>query len=257
MFFILSKTLVYLILPVPFLALLLVLHLLVRSKKVKRAAFILFCAFFFLYTNPFLANQGMHWWEIPATPLKELNQEFNAAVILTGVTNMGKYPADRVHLNKGADRIMHTVQLYKLGKVPFIIVSGGSGKLIQEEEPTEAEQIKKVLLISGVAEEDILTENKSRNTYENAVFTARLLDEKNLPRDKLLLVTSAFHMRRSLACFNKAGIFPRPYSTDFYSNEQEYSPEDLFIPGNEALTQWTTLISEWTGYTIYALLGYL
>lgn len=257
MFFILSKTLVYLILPLPFLALLLIVFLLARNRKVKRGALILFCGFFFLYTNPFLANQFMRWWEIPPTPIKELHEQYNAAVILTGVTDVDKYPHDRVHLNKGADRIMHTVQLYKLGKVPLIIVSGGSGKLITEDEPTEAELIKNVLLISGVAEEDIMTEAQSRNTHENAVFTARLLKENKLPENKLLLVTSAFHMRRSLGCFKKAGLLPAPYSADFYADEPGYTPADLLIPDIGALTQWTKLISEWTGYTMYRVLGYL
>lgn len=257
MFFILSKILVYLILPVPFLALLLLLFLLIRNKKVKSIAFILFCGFFFLYTNPFLANQLMGWWEIPAIPIAELEQEFEAAIILTGVTDIDKYPRDRVHLNKGADRIMHTVQLYKLAKVPLIIVSGGSGKLISEDEPSEAELVKKVLLISGVPEQDIILETESRNTYENALNTAQLLQAKNLPTEKIMLVTSAFHMRRSMGCFKKAGLQPQPYPTDFYSDSSSYDPGSLFIPSQEALTNWTKLISEWVGFSMYAILGYL
>lgn len=257
MFFILSKTLVYLILPVPFLALLLIIFLLVRNRKLKRVFLILFCSFFFLYTNPFLANYVMRWWETPATPIAELEEAYDAAIILSGVTDTDKYPQDRVHTNKGADRILHTLQLYKLGKVPLIIVSGGSGKLITEEEAAEAELIKRVLLLSGVAEKDIMTEEESRNTYENALFTTRLIKEKNLAEDKLLLVTSAFHMRRSLASFKKAGLLPRPYAVDFYAGEPEYTPDHLLIPDPGAINQWTKLISEWTGCLMYRMSGYI
>lgn len=257
MFFILSKILAYLILPVTLLALLLLITLLARNRKVKQLAFILFCGLFFLFTNPFLANQLMRWWEISAMPIEELAPDYEAAIILTGVTALDQTPSDRVHLQKGADRIMHTVQLYKLGKFPLIVVSGGTGKLMGEEGPTEAENIKKVLLISGVPENDILLEEESRNTYENALNTARILKEKNIPTNDLLLVTSAFHMRRSLACFRQAGLSPTPYSTDFYSSEPAYTPEELIIPSEGALVSWTKLVREWVGYLMYDIMGYL
>ena len=257
MFFILSKVLTYLILPVSLLALLLLISLLSPKGKVKRGSFILFCILFFLFTNPFVANQLITWWEVPATSIQELESSYDAAIILTGVTDIDKEPQDRVHLNKGADRIMHTVQLYKLGKVPLIIVSGGSGKIISKNEPSEAEQIKKVLLVSGVPEQHILLETRSRNTYENARFTTQLLEDKELSKDNLLMVTSAFHMRRALACFLHAGISPQPYSTDFYSFDPKFTPEGLLIPTDEAIIVWKKLISEWVGYLIYDVVGYL
>lgn len=257
MFFILSKTLTYLILPVSLLAILLLIFILSKNKRIKQTSFVLFCTLFFVFTNPFLSNQLMQWWEIPAIPIHELEEEYDAAIILTGVTFIDQEPSDRVHLQRGADRIMHTVQLYKIGKVPLIIVSGGSGKLVSENEPSEAEQIKKVLLISGVPEQDILVETQSRNTYENAIFTAQMIEENKFPQNRLLLVTSAFHMRRALACFQQAGIFPQAYSADFHSKKPAYTPESLIIPTEEAITTWRKLISEWVGYLMYDIIGYI
>ena len=257
MFFILSKILTYLILPASMLALLLLIFLLVRNPKVKRVALSLFVFLFFLFTNPFIADRLIGWWEIPATPIHALEQRYEVAIILSGVTEMDKSYPDRVHLQKGADRIMHTVQLYKEGLINKIVVSGGSGSLLTENVPSEAAQIKRVLLISGVPEQDILLEERSRNTYENALYTRELLEEKSIPGKKLLLVTSAFHMRRSLGCFKNAGLNPTPYSTDFSSTEINYSPANLIVPSDGALSTWTTLIKEWLGYSIYKVMGYL
>ncbi len=239
------------------LALLLLSFLLLRNRRAKQVSLTLFTLLFFLFTNPFISNELMLWWEVPPVPVDNLDQQYEAAIILSGVTATDKQTSDRVNLHKGADRIMHTVQLYKLGKVKRIIVSGGSGKLLTEDEPTEAEQIKKILLISGVSENDIITEDQSRNTHENALFTAKLLKDNNINDEQLLLVTSAFHMRRALACFSKAGLAPQAYSTDFYSSDRSYTPDATIIPSDKALSTWTTLTKEWTGYFMYKVLGYI
>lgn len=258
MFFILSKTISYLVLPVTMLVILLLLFLFSKNVRLKKWSLALFVALFLIFTSPFLANTFMRWWEWPATPISELQQEYDAAIVLSGVTASGMEPTDRVHLHKGADRIMHTVQLYKLGKVKKIILSGGSGLLIGEQESSEANEMRKVMLISGVPEEDIWLEENSRNTRENATFTAALLAERDIDQDRLLLVTSAFHMRRSLGCFQQAGLRPEPYSTDFYTAyPADYTLDSLLIPAEGALTNWTRLMREWTGYLMYSLLGYL
>lgn len=258
MFFILSKTISYLVLPVTMLVILLLLFLFSKNVKLKKWSLALFVVLFFIFTNPFLANTLMRWWEWPATPISALQEEYEAAIVLSGVTASSMEPTDRVHLHKGADRIMHTVQLYKLGKVKKIILSGGSGLLIGEQESSEANEMRKVMLISGVPDEDILLEENSRNTFENATFTAALLAERDIEEDRILLVTSAFHMHRALGCFQQAGLRPEPYSTDFYTEyPAKYTPETLLIPNEGALSTWTRLMREWTGYLVYSLLGYL
>ena len=258
MFFILSKTITYLVLPVPLLTIFLLVFLFVQKKRIRKVAGALFVVLFFVFTSPFLINQLLQWWEVPATPIQALEGRYEAAIILGGVTASGQEPLDRIHLHKGADRIMHTVQLYKLGKVQKIIVTGGSGLLIEEADSrSEASQIEQVLLISGVLPADIILEEESRNTRENALYTARLLEETALERKKLLLVTSAFHMRRALACFREVGLQPQPYSTDFYTSEQEYDPVNLLIPTGDTFPSWNRLIKEWIGYLAYKAMGYI
>lgn len=258
MFFILSKTITYLAFPVPVMTICLLVFLFVRKQKIRRAAGTLFVSLFFLFTNPFLINQLMQWWEVSATPIQALDKSYDAAIILGGVTASNQKPLDRIHLHKGADRIMHVVQLYKLGRVKKIIVTGGSGLLVEEPDSrSEASRIEQVLLISGVPPTDILLEEESRNTRENALYTAHLLEEKPLKKERLLLVTSAFHMRRAIGCFNQLGLFPQPYSTDFYSHEQKYDPVSLLIPTGDTFSTWTHLVKEWIGYLAYSTMGYI
>src|SRR5262249_50502925 len=142
-------------------------------------------------------------WEIPPTPFADIHKQYEWGVVLSGVTKSGMTPSDRVYFSQGADRVTHTFQLYKLGYIKKILVSGGSGSLLNPEQ-READEIASVLLMMGARPEDVLTENNSRNTHESALEVKSILTGKTSP-ENCLLITSAFHMRRSAACFRKAG----------------------------------------------------
>ena len=206
------------------------------------------------FGNNFIANEVMNLWETSPTLISELPKEpYDVGIILTGVTNSGKEPYDRVFFNKGADRVMHAVQLYKLGKLKRILVTGGNGRItgvIRKEAPL----LKKVLIDCGVPANKILIESKSRNTYENALFTSDTL-KKLYPKGKFLLITSAFHMRRSKACFDKQNLPVTTYSVDYYSSERKWTPDEWLIPQAGAFLRWNVLFKEWFGYIIYDITG--
>jgi uncharacterized SAM-binding protein YcdF (DUF218 family) len=86
-----------------------------------------------------------------------------------------------------------------------IMISGGSGRLIGEVEP-EANKFMKAMVMMGVSAEDIFIENDTRNTYESAARVKPMLDSLNFRAENCLLITSAFHMRRTLACYRKVGL---------------------------------------------------
>lgn len=108
----------------------------------------------------------------------------------------------------------------------------------------------------GVPDEDILIENSSRNTHESAVEVSKILQSKTRPAD-CLLITSAAHMRRSLASFNRAGWPCKPFSTDFHGHKRKFAFDVLFIPKLEAIVWWQTMLKEWTGYVSYWVVGYI
>jgi uncharacterized SAM-binding protein YcdF (DUF218 family) len=85
--------------------------------------------------------------------------------------------------------------LYQARRAPIILLSGGDG---------EAAQMAADLAQQGMPRADMLTENRSHDTYENALYSARIL--RQIGARRILLVTSAIHMRRAAACFRKQGI---------------------------------------------------
>ena len=110
---------------------------------------------------------------------------------MRGDTHMGTLP----DLNTHADRLVHAVALYKAGKAPVILLTGGGPPGAR----TEAQQMKDILAVMGVPGKQVLLENLSRDTHDNAVYCARILKAKGMQR--ILLVTSAYHMRRAVALF--------------------------------------------------------
>ncbi|GHA79159.1 YdcF family protein [Pontibacter akesuensis] len=253
MFFILSKTLDFLLMPLVWVLLLLFLALFLRSVKWRRLSMVGAVLILVVFSNPFISNLAWRAWEVAPTPVREVGT-YDVAVVLTGVTEYHPGLTDRVHTKKGADRLLHTLQLYRLGKVDKILITGGKGFLMDDMVP-EAEQLKRILLMAKVPEEDIVIETRAVNTRENALFTAELL-ERHPEWQRVLLVTSAFHMRRAAGCFEKAGIRFDAYPTDFYSSAPIYTPDYTIIPSAISFESWHHLIHEIAGYMVYKILGY-
>jgi uncharacterized SAM-binding protein YcdF (DUF218 family) len=115
-------------------------------------------------------------------------------------------------LNEAAERLTEGLLLARALPRTRVVFSGGSASLI-EAVPSAANQIGQFLGAAGVAPERIVLEAVSRNTRENAVMTYDLLQPK--PGERWLLVTSAFHMPRSMGIFRKAGLDVIAWPVDF------------------------------------------
>jgi len=254
MFFYLSKLLDFLLLPIVWIFALLLLGLILKKPLLRKRFLIAGIGLLLFLSNPFIINDALLAWEKPPVPIAEL-PVYDAGIVLTGITSGDKSPHDRVYFNKGADRIMHALQLYRQGKIRKIIITGGSGAILQRY-GTEADELQKILLQANVPETDILVENKSRNTRENALFTKELLD-KNPEIKSTLLITSAFHMRRSEGCFQKAGLQPDLFPADFYTVDRSFTPDDLLLPQEYCLHYWSVLVHEMVGFFMYKVLGYI
>ena len=133
-----------------------------------------------------------------------------------------------------------------------LLLSGGSGSLFRQD-VKEALLMRKLAMDAGVESDRILVERTSRNTFENARETAALMREENL--HDILLITSAFHMRRSLACFEKQGLHPDIYPVDFRS-DRSHSLFN-FVPSSFALFRTTTVIREILGLVSYKIQGHI
>ena len=252
MFFFLSKTLMYLLIPTIWITGILIYAYFTKSQKRRKRSLLTALLLLFFFSNGYLGNKAIYLWEKRAVPIANL-KVYDTAIVLTGVTDSRREPRDRVYFTRGADRLLHTVQLYKMGKVKKILISGGSGLMIGKK-VSEAGDLKKAFLYCGVPEKDIFIEDKSRNTHESSVFSKQLVDSLGI-KGSFLLITSAFHMRRSEGCFVKAGLKADPFPVDFYSNDRNPSLIDL-LPLEDAISGWSLLIHEITGYLMYKIVGY-
>lgn len=254
MFFFLSKVLYFLIMPLTIIIGLWITSIFIKSQRWKRncgMSGLVLCLFF---TNEFVANETMLWWEVDAVPYAELKPH-QLGIVLTGATMSFVQPADRIYFSKGADRVTHTVDLYKRGLVEKILISGGSGMVVYEEEP-EANKFQRAMIMMGVSQNDIWIENETRNTQESAIQVKQMLDSLAISDKDCFLITSAFHMRRSQACYAKVGLYPDSFSTDFYTHPRKYTLASFLVPSLNALLIWHKLVKEWVGLLAYKVMGY-
>ena len=153
------------------------------------------------------------------------------------------------HLRPGADRAWFGAQLYRAGRAPVLILSGGNSEWSSADEP-EADAMQAFENDLGVPASAILLEDKSRNTQENAQYTKQLITEHRL--DKILLVTSALHMPRALMLFRAQGIDAIPAPTDFDAIPS-HSVLQSWLPDPEMLDKSSKAMKEYLAIGIYRL----
>lgn len=256
MFFILSKILFLFVQPINWVLGLLLFALISKNPKRKKRALIWATIFFVFFTNRLIFNQFAKAWELKTITADQIQQPYDIGILLGGYSNSQIRPNhDRFNFSNRGNRFLNAYQLYKTGKVKKLLLTGGTGDILQKN-PSEAEEVQKFLLDVGVPASDIIIESKSRNTWENAIFTKQVLDDKH-PNETYLLITSAWHIRRSIRCFEKAGVEFVPFSVDFLSERDRWAPENSLIPDRTGFYLWEMLIKEWVGCIMYKLQGYI
>lgn len=223
-----------------------------RKKSLGRKLLASAIVLFVFFSNGYIFSEVFKYWEGKNTALNQV--EYEGVILLGGYSGWNTRHVS-ISFNEGSDRFIKAIELYKKGKVKKIILSGGSGLLLKPEEK-ESELIIPLLISLGIPDSAILLENESRNTYENAVFTYQLLNEKNLADKRYILVTSAFHMRRAENCFRKTGLNFDTIRVDFRIDDDDYIPATYIVPSAVVLENWQLLIKEWLGFIAYRLKGY-
>ena len=251
-FFFLSKILSFIVTPIIWIFGLLVYAVLSKTESRKKRAVIAAVVLFYIFSNSFILDEVMRAWEIPAVKTEALGK-YDAGIVLGGMMSYDQQ-LDRTQYERSVDRLIQAIELFKSGKIKSIFFTGGSGSITYSD-IKEAPHIKELLHSLGIPDSCIITEGESKNTHENAEFSKPIL-EKKFPKGKFLLITSASHMRRAMACFKKAGITAIPFSVDRQSGPRKFTLDHLLIPSIEALREWNSLIHEWVGCITYKIAGY-
>ena len=205
---------------------------------------------FVLFSNPFFFKSMVTIWQ-PSPTTIPVNKTYSAGILLGGLAEFDKN--ERGYFGNSADRFIQAANLYHQGIIKKIIVSGGTGSLDQTE-PAEAPFLQSQLIDNGVKEEDIIIESRSRNTYENAVFSKQIIDSLQF-NPPFILITSALHMRRSVSVFKKAGVNYIPFPCDYKVVPKNLVNADLIIPDISLLKEWGFFLKEIVGLYVYKLTG--
>lgn len=253
MFFILSKIFSFLFSPLNWFFILIIVAFIQKNKKQHKQYLYTAVIILYIFSNNSLFQTVNSVWSKKAVKHTQ-NSSYTYAIIPGGMANFDE-EVKRIRFSESADRLFQAIYLYKNKQVKKLLISGGSGNVL-DPELRESEIIRDYLIHIGVPENDILIESKSKNTYQNAQFTAKILNKNNFT-DSCLLITSAMHMRRAQACFKKAGIKIKPYPVSQILKTYKYSPDNVLLPKAEALNSWQQLIHEIVGFIVYWLLGYI
>jgi len=255
MFFILSKILGFFCDPFYWVIILFLIAWYTKRPRLKKWTFRIGIGTLIFFTNTFIFCEFARLWEPDGKKIEEIGH-YDVAIVLGGMAEYDK-SHDRLSLRRGGDRIWQAIHLYHLGKVDKILIAGANGDLI-DKGLNEAVQFKKVLIDNGIPAEDILTDSLSQNTYQNAIESKKIIDLH--PEIKsVLLITSALHMPRAEACFKKAGYENfETFTTDHYTGKTRgYKFDQLIIPNEGTMTDWSKLLHEILGYVTYWMVGYI
>jgi uncharacterized SAM-binding protein YcdF (DUF218 family) len=239
--------------PITWIFILLVITVLVKKEKRRKWSIITLLVFYF-FSNEFLFCEVMRIWEEPKKKIESL-KNYDVVIVLGGMVSFDS-DVERMQADRGFDRTLQALLIYKKGKTKKLFISGGSGSL-QFPDMKESIILKNYLMQIGFPEEDILIESESKNTYENALYTKKELEKLGLQNSSLLLVTSASHMYRAKKCFEKQGLQVDTYSADVKAGPRKFVFDHLFIPNEEAFVKWYNLLHEILGVIIYKVMGYI
>lgn len=255
MFFFLSKVLTFLFSPLVWFFALMVWAYKSKDEIRKKKITIIALVLLYLCCNSFLIDELARAWEPVTADYYMTNEKYDVAIVLGGIGRIDERQK-RFDFTYSGDRLFQTLELYHRGRVGKIMFSGGSGS-IRFPEHKEALYVKKYLNTIHIPDSNIVIESESKNTYENAIYSKKVLDSLHF-NCSVLLVTSAFHMPRSMATFKKAGFTNiTPYLTNRISGPRRFDWDHCFIPNGDALATLNMLIHEWIGYFVYKLKGYV
>ncbi len=253
MFFFLARLSSSLISPFVWIITLLLFSFIFKKRKKLKAILINVSVVLLLFfSNTYIFSKISSVFKEKLVYYKDL-KHYKLGIVLCG---MASYDNDykRVNFHAATDRLMQAIDLYNRKYIDKIFLSGGSGSL-ENQDDKEADIIEKYLLTLGIPQKDILKENKSKNTHENALYTVSFI-RKNQISGNFLLISSSSHIKRAKLCFDKLGINVDIYPTN-YEDTYPSSYRKLLTPSVKVLFKWDEFMHEILGLLSYKIAGYI
>lgn len=243
------------------LASLLLLAALFFWKKRQLAKLFIFLSFLiiFLTGNRWVSMSIVRSLESRYLPFTG-NEKADVIVVLGGGTDPQQYPRPMVEVNGAGDRMVYAAKLYKDGIADKLILSGGTVEWQGETDTTPAKDMEILMSFMGVPESAMILQGDSANTAQDAEFSTSIIKENNWKR--VVLVTSALHMPRSVDLFRRLGVEVIPAPTDYTITDQAW--KELFswqwenvliniLPTGSSLKSTTSSMKEYIGMIVNSI----
>ena len=200
------------------------------------------------FSNSLIFNYVNDLWSVKNVDEKE---HYQMGILLGGMISLTSCE-ENIQFSNQNDRLLNTLDLFYSKKIDKILITGAAGSLSSDLK--ESQILKKYLNKVGVPDSCILIEDKSKNTHENAIYCEKILN--NFPNNNsYLIITSDYHMRRSLACFKRTHLKIYPFVKK--SHIKHFDLEWILIPQSNILFEWKVLFHEMIGYITYKIIGYI
>ena len=195
------------------------------------------------------------WLELASPELKIANAPTAEAIVVLGdFVRVATRNREQFRLTESTDRLYKAMLLYRAGKAPLVVVSGGTESESGSAVGSQAGTARALLIGWGVPASAILLESGSHNTHENAVFSRRLLAGATKP--KILLVTSAIHMPRAGMIFSHEGFNVVEFPADFRTGWGKSDWFSNLLPSAGNLSGVNDALHEYLGLLVYKLRGW-
>jgi uncharacterized SAM-binding protein YcdF (DUF218 family) len=220
-----------------------------QSKKLviyfSKLFLILFLFFGYTPINNFLLSKMEDYIQTSKYPV----QKFTGVIVLGGTFNSGVNSKERneVSLNSSAERLTKAIEVYKKNPKILILFSGSTGEL-NPQGWSETDMAKKFFLDQGVKLDNLIFDDKSRNTFENIMYSKDII--RNY-KGTWGLITSANHMPRSFFTFKKQGLILEPISVDYKTGTSRMFWINFDI--SKGLINWNIIFHELIGIAYYKL----
>ena len=219
----------------------------IESKKLviffSKLFLILFLFFGYIPLSNFLLNKIEDYIQ----PSKYPVQQLKGVIVMGGSLNSGLLSKERneTSINGGAERLTKALEIYKKNPKILILFSGFSSQL-HHEGWSESQIAKKFFFEQGVKNDNLIFEEKSKNTFENIIFSKDFIDKN---KGVWGLVTTASHMPRSFFSFKKQGIILEPIIVDYQTGTSKmfWINFDIY----KGLLNWNTIFHEIIGLVYY------
>lgn len=249
MFFTISKAFAFLLDPLFYLYLSFIVLILFSYKKKNTFKLIIGISMYCLLITSPLVGFICSKYENSTTKPEILDSD---TVMILGGGSLYFDKTKGIYILGGTfERFLESLRLMKNNQLKRLIISGGDPRPLPQNIEGESYSFQRLSMELGVPKENIYVEAKSLNTYQEAIFIKDYLTQNNIK--KIIVVTSAIHMPRSIAIFKKQGIEVIPYPVNYL----EHSLRDSFEWGLYRVDELRSLIHELVGFLVYRLKGYL